>query len=342
MKLTVFMPVYNREKYIKDSISSILNQDYKDFELLIIDDGSTDKSIEIINSFKDDRIRLLKNEVNKGVVYTRNRGLEEAKGEYILLLDSDDIALPGRLKRQTEFMEKNKDAIIVFSAYISSYPNGDKFKSNIIEEYDKINPMMIFKNCISNGSSMIKKSLVMEHDIRYRKDFFYGEDYAFAVDLMKYGKAYGQNEILSQFNYESTNSITRTVKAKRRKEITEKIMFNIRKSHLENNNIYLTDKQIMNICEVTAQPTLTEYEDLILFLDTLNEIKKQNTTFVENKLNIVLEEISNESIYYSQKINYKTKIKIMENNYTVNKKDLFIYHIKYNVKNLLDKLVKNN
>lgn len=341
MKLTVFMPVYNREKYLKDSISSVLNQDFKDFELLIIDDGSTDSSIDIIKSFKDNRIRLLKNETNKGVVFTRNRGLEEAKGEYILLLDSDDIALPGRLKKQVEFMESKHDAIVVSSGYIAAYPNGTKKEMEVIEDYDLINPRMIFKNSVVNSSCMLSRKLIIDNNIKYRESFFYGEDYSFFVDAIKYGKIYGQNEILSQFNYGSNNSISSTV-GERREEITKNIMFYIRKNHLENNKIYLSDKQIMNICEVTAQPTLTEYEDLILFLDTLNEIKKQNTTFVENKLNIVLEEISNESIYYSQKINYKTKIKIMENNYTVNKKDLFIYHIKYNVKNLLDKLVKNN
>lgn len=85
--VTVIMPVYNAEKYLKESIESILNQSFKDFELLIINDGSTDLSLDILNKYKliDTRVRIVNNEGNKGLPYTRDRGLELAKGEYIAL-----------------------------------------------------------------------------------------------------------------------------------------------------------------------------------------------------------------------------------------------------------------
>jgi glycosyltransferase involved in cell wall biosynthesis len=106
-KITVLMAAFNSSAYISEAISSILSQTFQDFELLIINDGSGDNTVNIINSFKDERIRLLHNSQNKGLVYTRNRALEEARGDYIAVLDSDDVALPDRLHLQYEFMTDN-------------------------------------------------------------------------------------------------------------------------------------------------------------------------------------------------------------------------------------------
>lgn len=341
MKLTVFMPVYNREKYLKDSISSVLNQYFNDFELLIIDDGSTDKSIDIINSFKDSRIRLLKNEINKGVVFTRNRGLKEARGEYILLLDSDDMALSDRLKKQVEHMDSKTDAAIITSSCISFYEDNRKIKRDIIDDEELISSMMIFKNCVITTSSIIRKSLTYDKGIRYREGYFYGEDYAFAVDALKYGKIYGYNEALTLYRCASDGSISSTV-PKRREKITKNIMFYIRKTHLENNDIYLNDNQILSICKATSQPTLIENNEMILFLNTLKEIRKKNTKFNTEKLDIVLEEIAKETIHFSQKISLKNKIQLLKS-YELsnsiskfNRKKLFIYHIKYNLKNIIN------
>ena len=92
LKVSVLMPAYNAEKYIAEAINSILSQTFKDFELLIINDGSTDKSESIVFSFNDPRMRYIKNEQNLGLVRVRNLGLELARGEYVAMLDSDDIA----------------------------------------------------------------------------------------------------------------------------------------------------------------------------------------------------------------------------------------------------------
>ena len=85
--VTVFIPLYNTEKYIRESLESILNQTYSNLEILIVDDGSTDQSINIVSSFTDSRIRLIKNIENKGIPYTRNVGLNEANGEYMVIMD---------------------------------------------------------------------------------------------------------------------------------------------------------------------------------------------------------------------------------------------------------------
>ncbi len=110
--VTVSMVVFNGELHIREAIESILNQSFTDLELLIINDGSTDATLDIINQFKDPRIRLLSNDGNKGVAFTRNRSLQEARGVYFAILDSDDIAKPNRLEIQVNFMNAHPETAI--------------------------------------------------------------------------------------------------------------------------------------------------------------------------------------------------------------------------------------
>src|SRR5580698_9685158 len=106
-KVTVLMPVYNGEKYIKEALESILQQTFIDFEFLIINDGSTDNSVSIIKSFNDNRIRLIHNEKNSGLVYSLNKGIGLSNGEYIARMDCDDVSIPERLEKQVGFLNSN-------------------------------------------------------------------------------------------------------------------------------------------------------------------------------------------------------------------------------------------
>ena len=113
--ITVFMPVYNAEKYLKEAIDSILNQTFQNFELLIIDDGSTDESVKIIEGYTDWRIRLIHNDGNKGLPYTRNRGLFLARGLYLAIMDADDVSVKNRLEIQYNIMEKRSNLAVISS-----------------------------------------------------------------------------------------------------------------------------------------------------------------------------------------------------------------------------------
>jgi len=112
--VTVLMPAYNTEQYIGDAIRSVLNQTFTDFELLIVNDGSTDKTEEVITSFKDPRIVLI-NQPNGGVSAALNTGLGQARGEYIARFDADDICYPDRLQLQYSFMKENPDYVVIGS-----------------------------------------------------------------------------------------------------------------------------------------------------------------------------------------------------------------------------------
>lgn len=106
-KISVILPAYNAEKYINEAIDSILTQTYRDFELIILNDCSKDRTEEIILSYEDDRIVYLKNQVNMGVAATLNRGLAAAKGEYVARMDADDISLPERFEKQAAYLDEH-------------------------------------------------------------------------------------------------------------------------------------------------------------------------------------------------------------------------------------------
>jgi glycosyltransferase involved in cell wall biosynthesis len=112
-KVTVLMPVYNAEKFLDEAIRSILNQTFTDFEFLIIDDGSEDRSIEIVESYDDPRIRLIRNDSNFGITSTLNRGIDLARGHFIARMDADDISYPERLEKQTKYLTENPDCALL-------------------------------------------------------------------------------------------------------------------------------------------------------------------------------------------------------------------------------------
>lgn len=114
--ISIIVPVYNAEKFIRETIQSVLDQTYTDFELLLVDDCSRDKSVEVIESFEDERVILLRQEQNAGAYAARNRGLKEAKGRYIAFLDSDDCWEPCKLEHEMAFMER-ESAGFVFTGY---------------------------------------------------------------------------------------------------------------------------------------------------------------------------------------------------------------------------------
>ncbi len=140
------MPVFNSEKYLAESIESILNQSFTNFELIIVNDGSTDKSANIIKNYlSDNRLVFIDRKENKKLVYTLNEGLKNVQGKYIARMDADDISLPERFEKQYEFLQKNPDIMLVGSSYISF---NEKNEQNL-HTHPK-NPVEIAYRFISN------------------------------------------------------------------------------------------------------------------------------------------------------------------------------------------------
>lgn len=187
-KVTVIIPVYNRKKYVAESIDSILAQSFTNFELLLIDDGSTDGSVEIMKSYTDPRVRLLCNERNLGIPKTRNNGIQLARGEYIAMLDSDDTALPDRLAKQVAFLDCHKDYVLVGSwapAMDEKGPPVKKGKKWFVSS-GEVQSWLLFHCTPAQSSIMVRTAILQEY--RYREQYVLCEDFDLFVRLARKNK----------------------------------------------------------------------------------------------------------------------------------------------------------
>jgi glycosyltransferase involved in cell wall biosynthesis len=174
-KISVIMPAYNSANYIAEAIQSILTQTVSDFELIIIDDGSTDNTCKIAEAFSDARIRIIKNQTNLGIVRTINRGLSEAAGEYIARMDADDSSYNDRFARQIDYMEKNPDCSVLGTWFVLS--SGEIVCHPITHQ--GIKDMLLIKDCaIGHPTVMIRSNVFKDGGVRYPRKFPHAEDYA--------------------------------------------------------------------------------------------------------------------------------------------------------------------
>lgn len=183
--VTILLPVFNAEQTVAETINSILTQTFCDFELLIINDGSDDGSGKIITSYSDKRIRYYINQENKGLIYTLNRGIELAEGDYIARIDADDLMLENRLEVQVDYMKRHLDVVALGTAMIVMQGNKRKVHYPPVRH---IEAYMYYGCPIIHPSSIIRKNLLWEHHIKYDYDYKHAEDYKFWYDLSKVGK----------------------------------------------------------------------------------------------------------------------------------------------------------
>jgi len=195
-KITVFVPVYNRQKYIAETIQSVLDQSYKDFQLLLVDDASTDNSVEIIRQFNDDRITLIENKENLGIPKTRNIGLQYAEGEYLAILDSDDLMMKNRLIKQKRFLDRHQDYVGVgsWSNYIDD--KGKVTKPIVARpvSHKRVAASLLFQCAIHNRTFMVRSEAVKK--IGYNNEFPRCQDYDLLCKLSKQAKLHNIPSIL--------------------------------------------------------------------------------------------------------------------------------------------------
>ena len=197
--VSIIMPSYNTAKYIKNSIQSVINQTYTNWELIIVDDCSTDNTDEVVNGIIDDRIHYIKNEKNSGAAVSRNRALREAKGKWIAFLDSDDLWMPQKLNEQIRFMKDNN--------YHFSYTN-----------YEEIDEQSNRLGCTVTGPKKITKAgmynycwpgcLTVMYDAEYIgliqiADIKKNNDYAMWLKVCKKSNCYLLDKTLAQYRKRS-------------------------------------------------------------------------------------------------------------------------------------------
>jgi glycosyltransferase involved in cell wall biosynthesis len=178
INISVLMPIFNSKPFLKDSIQSILNQTYRNFELLILDDGSSDFPDEIINGFDDSRIKYYREDENKGIVFQLNKGISLSKGKYIARMDADDVSLPDRFEKQIYFFEDPINSKIDILG-TNAVKIGNEFGVIDFKNYrpKQISFMLNFYCALLHPTVMMRKS-IFDNGLRYSENYKYAEDYA--------------------------------------------------------------------------------------------------------------------------------------------------------------------
>ena len=205
-RVSVLMPAYNVEKYVGEAIESILNQTYKDFEFIIINDGSTDNTANIIQEYakKDKRIKFINNKKNQGLITVLNQGLDLCKGEFIARMDSDDISLPERFAKQIKYMDEHPECGVCGTFAYHFFVSGKKGwiwkqpENVLICDLLKRNPMI-------HPTVFIRKQVIDNFGIKYNKEYKHAEDYGLWLDLIHYTQIHNIPEVLLNYRVHDTN-----------------------------------------------------------------------------------------------------------------------------------------
>jgi len=277
--VTVFITVYNSEEYIRECLESVLNQTYENLEILIIDDGSVDETNSIIRSYEDSRIRLITNDKNMGIPYNRIKGVESAKGQYLAILDSDDISMLNRIEKQVEFMERNLD-ILAAGTYFKAF--GKKLNNRVYKfELDskEMQITLMFKNPILNSSSIIRLNKIKQLNINYNSKYFIAQDYGLWAEISKVGKIINMPEVLVKYRFGHNNitKLTNQQKALQRKGIIDSIHndlidyyeFNLTSSEKEIFNQFFDENE-----PILDKPLINNAKKVFTKMKNINREKK--------------------------------------------------------------------
>lgn len=201
MKVSVIVPVYNTEKYLKNCIDSLLKQNFEDYEIIVINDLSPGNAEEIINSYNDKKIVYIKNKTNKGIGYNRNLGIKKAKGEYVCFIDSDDYVKEDFISKMYNYSKENNLDLCVCD-YVNVDEEGNKLKEfNLsdfcITNYEENNKILCEIN-LAPWNKLYKKDMLVKNKIEFSETLKY-EDLSFVALSIKNSKKIGK--INEQLNY---------------------------------------------------------------------------------------------------------------------------------------------
>jgi len=311
--VTVFIPVYNAENYIRECIDSILAQTYSIFEVLVIDDGSTDGSMAVVASYGDPRIRVYKNDRNRGIPYTRNRGLELAQGKYIALMDADDVAVPGRLAACVAYLEAHPEARVV-GGLLDPVIHGQKKKGGRqMQKASCQNYSALFRSPLANSSAMIDLEFVRSHGIRYDESCFVAQDYDFFVQCLSHTQIVRLGKRLGWYRtgHDNITAVSRREKQQQRQQVIK----GIRKKAFVNLGVTIAEEDFDYLWDQLSEgrPVTTEAE-YCRTLEILKEIAGQipaegRTDFIQSVQRICVGMINGMAAGFSRKWAYWKKTK---------------------------------
>ena len=275
-RITIIMPVYNGEKYIRQAIDSILNQTFKDWKLLCIDDCSSDNSVKIIQSYDDDRIELICNDKNRGIAFSRNVGLENAQTEYIALLDDDDIAIPYRLEKEIEYLDAHHDIDVVggHQRQIDGKGNDLNKQWSVPLNPNYVKAYLLFNNCVVNGSTMFRRNFIEKNNIRYKDNMCGAEDYMFWVECSLHGKIKNLDNVFLLWRVAGQNETFNMIG--KHSDMRYEALKKIKKYAIEANGFKISEPQLEIICKCFYEDGVVDNrQELIDLYSALKSISEQ-------------------------------------------------------------------
>lgn len=199
-RVTVVMAVYNAEPFLREAVASVLAQSYCDFELIIVDDSSSDGSLAIVESFADQRIRTIRHDSNMGASLSRNDALAGARGELVAIMDADDVCAPTRLERQVAYLDANPTVGLVGCGIYENVDDSGAvlYTSFMPEDNETIQRILLGRWCFLHSSIMFRKALY-ERAGGYRKEFEPAEDHDFILRILEHAEAHNLPERLVRY-----------------------------------------------------------------------------------------------------------------------------------------------
>ena len=287
-KVSVIMPVYNGERYIREAIKSILNQTYKNFELLIIDDCGQDKSMDIVRAYAkiDDRIRIIYNRSNKGIAYSRNVGLDVCDGEYIAIMDDDDYAFNYRLSKQVEFLDNNPQYDVVGgkAKWIDGEGRVINPEIDLLKDEKKIKTMFLFFNIFNNSEVMFRKEIVDKYNIRYEDGLLGMEDFKFWIRVSKISAISNIDDLILLHRMTPNNETNRVMNEKQ--DERKELFSSLQRYSLELSGFKLTEAQYRILSKILNEDGTSSAESKQELFDMYNSFYELIKQARDKKLDI--------------------------------------------------------
>ena len=270
--LSVIMPVYNGEKYLREAIDSVLNQTFTNFEFIVINDGSTDSSVNIIKTYIDERILFINNEFNYGIPYSRNLGLQLARGQFLTWTDCDDINLPSRFEEQVKVL-KNNSEIGICGTWLKRI--GCK-KSSLFKAYkdpELVKAILLFRPAIPNATAMMRLSKIKEFNLVYNTNLPISEDYDFILRCSMFFPLTNIQKVYYLYRASETSIMKKFESREMESYRIREVIYTQALTYL---GIRPTESDLITHRLACAPKMFTHFSDLVTCFKWLKVIKQKN------------------------------------------------------------------
>ena len=288
--VSVLLPCYNVEKYVEETIDSLLKQTYTNFEIIAINDCSTDSTSRLLHKLaqKDTRIIVYENEKNLRLIKTLNKGIDLCKGKYIARMDADDICMPERLMKEVEFLESNEDYDIVSTQFATFKTGSEKLSVHTNPtKNEELQAYLLFKSGICHPASMIRKTMFTDLNLRFEEQYLHVEDYALwskAIYKTKLANIGGEPLLLYRLHQSQVSSLNEELQTENKKEV-----FKIHCEHLGLDNSKENLDVYASVAEAIPLYSSFEYIDkcehlMLLLIEKNKEKAYSSQLFLEHML----------------------------------------------------------